>query len=1190
VHSQQQKLISQERIGRYEVLRKIATGGMAELFLAKHVGLDGFEKVVAIKRILSHLAFDEEFINMFRDEARIVAKLSHPNIVQIYDLGKSNDTYFIAMEYIPGRNFSSVAKKCKALNQTIPPIYLARCIAQICEGLHYAHTRQDMDGRQLGIVHRDVSPQNIIVSFSGTVKLVDFGIAKATTKLANTRAGVLKGKYAYMSPEQIRGEEIDARSDLFAVGIVLFELLCGRRPFEKDNSIQTLKAIVQERHPNPTELNSEIPDSLVLVIDKALAKRREDRYQTAQELQLALEDVVASSGQRCNSVNISEWMHGLFADEIQKGKGSTVVLKGVGEVILPDSVAERSEPEPSDPEAKASAELASGIDVSFSSAAGNASLEPVSAGDSAQLVNEQVLLLRGRGGGSVQLPERDGKSASHEPTEPAAKGRAPVGPRPGSARSAPSKVSRGGGSTSNGRAALIEEGVIQRDDEAAPVDEVGFDEGATLAMTAIPARRAEAGADQAATRPVPADARWPEPPDAQTNEARANSLPRGSEPPDDLGDFDSKTEFNVPSSSSRDNTNRQASPDAETIDPESGRAVAAIAEKLRAEEPEEGLDDELMLISEDRHLETTKETNPRSRAESDPWGDKTSADADDLAPGFNSPVLVGGEETLGMTAEEIAAKLVELRSGTEQGVLDPASEELPETRALPRQTIEDAKRKAQRTAPPSWPPKDNADLAGDWAPDGERTVAGVMKEEGFDLRLPTSGNAGVGFDADSRTIAGSMHDFEESGLEIPLGGTYDVDAEPATLAPKPRADLSKLGAIKLAKAPAAPRGGIKESRVSGENGPDHTETKKSESRPQAVRTATSTEQPGASKRDAKASTSESDSLISAAFRNLDEDNIPTGESAPGRQELPLPDKRDATRGAKRAGSARSVRDETLDDPVLAPGQIASEPIVKGPRSSGVSQNSLAGIGSARVPPPHVSLSEMLLDQSATAGKPIPNRPQSMNPGASAPLAKSRSAPIPAPKGPVTRMIKETMRGPGAHPEAPQPPPQLRMPDPGLEGRAVSLPQGIGTPLQMMDGGAYGLPNQMPRKARLSWVHMTLLSLCLVALIAVGVILVHELRAPRLRITTVPPGAHVSIDDRLQSGETPLTVAHDIVPGREYKLKIERDGYKPITRLVKIPSGKRSAKVNFPLESDATPTATPAAPSAVPAPGVASPQP
>jgi serine/threonine protein kinase len=423
-----------ERIGRYEVLRKIATGGMAELFLAKMVGMEGFEKVVAIKRILAHLAYDEEFINMFRDEARIVAKLSHPNIVQIYDLGKSDETYFIAMEYIPGRNLSSVAKKARGLGQKLPPTYIARCLAQACEGLYYAHTRKDIDGRPLKIVHRDVSPQNIIVSFSGTVKLVDFGIAKAATKIAHTRAGVLKGKYAYMSPEQIRGEETDARSDLFAAGIVLYELLCGRRPFEKENSIQTLKSIVQDPHVDCRKLNPDIPDTLAEIIDNALTKDPNERYANAQELQVALEDFVNGSGERVNNITISKWVSDLFEEELSRERGGTVVFQGVGEVILPDFDGE----EASDDD----------IDVEEASDAALEAPEPS---------EELVPLRRGRGGGSVDP-------------------RPPI-PAPSNSMVQPLDDSRG---------VMLEEGVIERP-EGDDDDEDPWDEDATVhGLDAIP--------------------------------------------------------------------------------------------------------------------------------------------------------------------------------------------------------------------------------------------------------------------------------------------------------------------------------------------------------------------------------------------------------------------------------------------------------------------------------------------------------------------------------------------------------------------------------------------------------------------------------------------------------------------------------------------------------------------------------
>jgi len=236
---------------RYELLRLLATGGMAELFLAKQTALEGFEKVVVIKQILGHLAEDDEFVTMFIDEARIAAKLSHPNIVQIYDLGKSEGTHYIVMEYVSGRNVQHMINKTEEDNGLLPMEHVCRVMAGVCDGLYYAHSRKDYDGKALDIVHRDISPQNILVGFNGTVKIVDFGIAKASTQLAQTRAGVLKGKYAYMSPEQVRGAAIDHRSDIFSVGLVMYEMLTGQRAFERESSLETLKAIVQEKPLNP---------------------------------------------------------------------------------------------------------------------------------------------------------------------------------------------------------------------------------------------------------------------------------------------------------------------------------------------------------------------------------------------------------------------------------------------------------------------------------------------------------------------------------------------------------------------------------------------------------------------------------------------------------------------------------------------------------------------------------------------------------------------------------------------------------------------------------------------------------------------------------------------------------------------------------------------------------------------------
>jgi serine/threonine protein kinase len=322
------------RIDRYVPLRKLATGGMAELYLAKQSGLEGFEKVVVIKQILSHLAQDNEFVDMFLDEARIAAKLSHPNIVQIYDLGKADDSYYIAMEYVSGRNIQHLINKEAEHKRMIPVEHACRVIAGVCDGLYYAHTRKDYDGTPLNIVHRDISPQNVLISFAGGVKLVDFGIAKASTQLAQTRAGVLKGKYAYMSPEQVRGAKVDQRSDVFSVGLVMYEMLTGHRAFERENSLKTLKAIVQEKPLNPKELNPLIPDPVVKLLSKALEKNPDRRYPSAQDMQLAVEDYLETSAKKSNNVRLSRYMYELFDDELH-AEGGTMIVQGIGEVIIP---------------------------------------------------------------------------------------------------------------------------------------------------------------------------------------------------------------------------------------------------------------------------------------------------------------------------------------------------------------------------------------------------------------------------------------------------------------------------------------------------------------------------------------------------------------------------------------------------------------------------------------------------------------------------------------------------------------------------------------------------------------------------------------------------------------------------------------------------------------------------------------
>ncbi len=260
-----------------------------------------------------------------------------------FDLGKAESSYYIAMEYVSGRNVQHLMVKQQSKGGSLPVEHVCRIIAGVCDGLHYAHSRKDYDGKPLNIIHRDISPQNVLVSFAGGVKVVDFGIAKASTQLAQTRAGVLKGKYAYMSPEQVRGAKIDHRSDLFAVGLVMYEMLTGQRAFERDSSLKTLKAIVQEKPLNPRELNPDVPMEVVKLLSKALEKNPDRRYKTAQEMQLAIEDFLESSPKKSNNVRLSRYMYELFDDELNSADG-TMVVKGIGEVIIPTSQGEKPVP------------------------------------------------------------------------------------------------------------------------------------------------------------------------------------------------------------------------------------------------------------------------------------------------------------------------------------------------------------------------------------------------------------------------------------------------------------------------------------------------------------------------------------------------------------------------------------------------------------------------------------------------------------------------------------------------------------------------------------------------------------------------------------------------------------------------------------------------------------------------------
>ena len=311
-----------ETFGDYQLIKRLATGGMAQIYLARKQGLEGFSKFNVVKRILPHLSENDEFVKMFLDEARIAARLDHSNIVQIFDFGAADDTYFIAMEYIHGEDVRRVWKAAEGAGRSIPLPLVCRIICDASAGLDYAHGYTDPSGLALNIVHRDVSPQNILVTFEGGVKVVDFGIAKAADQATVTRSGVLKGKYSYMSPEQAAGQRVDRRTDIFALGVVMYELLTGDRLFKRSNDILTLNAVSECDVAPPSTVVPGIPPDLDAIVLKALAKNPADRYQEAGQLRLALEDWLTEHRQPGSNAHLSAFMKELFADRLAEERES----------------------------------------------------------------------------------------------------------------------------------------------------------------------------------------------------------------------------------------------------------------------------------------------------------------------------------------------------------------------------------------------------------------------------------------------------------------------------------------------------------------------------------------------------------------------------------------------------------------------------------------------------------------------------------------------------------------------------------------------------------------------------------------------------------------------------------------------------------------------------------------------------
>jgi serine/threonine protein kinase len=304
--------------GKYELLQRINVGGMAEVFKARLAGSDQPDRFYAIKRILPSIAEDSDFINMFIDEAKLSLKLQHPNIAFTHEHGEANGTYYIAMEYIAGKDLRTVFERLRKQGKSVPPELAAYVVSRVAAGLDYAHTKKDEDGHSLDIVHRDISPQNVLLSFDGDVKIIDFGIAKAANKIQRTQVGILKGKFGYMSPEQVAGKEIDSRSDLFSLGVVLYEMLAGERLFVGANDHSVLDKVRSAEIPALSVVKKDLQPALERIVSQALTKEPSIRYQRGREFETDLRNYLAAQERPFNQSDLAAFMKSLFASDFEQ--------------------------------------------------------------------------------------------------------------------------------------------------------------------------------------------------------------------------------------------------------------------------------------------------------------------------------------------------------------------------------------------------------------------------------------------------------------------------------------------------------------------------------------------------------------------------------------------------------------------------------------------------------------------------------------------------------------------------------------------------------------------------------------------------------------------------------------------------------------------------------------------------------
>ncbi len=335
--------------GKYFLVRKLAEGGMAEIFLAKQVGVEGFEKNVVIKRMLQHLSSVTDFVNMFLDEARLATRLAHPNIVQINDLGHADGCYYISMEYLAGEDFSTLLRTSARRREYVPLNVSLKVLAEAAHGLHYAHEFTDAKGNPMNVVHRDISPSNIFISYTGQVKVLDFGIARAESRVTNTTAGIVKGKYQYMSPEQARSGQVDRRADIYSLGVSLYEACTNTRPFARDNDLAILNAVLNNDYKSPHEARPDLPEEVERIIVKALAPEVADRYQTAAEFARDLEIYLQAHTSVEGGMGMAAFMTAFFGPDRVKSKTridslSELATKGVDVPGFSNPLAPKTDP------------------------------------------------------------------------------------------------------------------------------------------------------------------------------------------------------------------------------------------------------------------------------------------------------------------------------------------------------------------------------------------------------------------------------------------------------------------------------------------------------------------------------------------------------------------------------------------------------------------------------------------------------------------------------------------------------------------------------------------------------------------------------------------------------------------------------------------------------------------------------